>query len=298
MMKQSHPYPAQFRKVPPELASAVVRRAEWSLCAMEHSRIGAIEFEAPGAPFHHLALPLESVPLRFGLTVDGRHQFGRNAPDMMTTIEAGAGGATMWDETYESACFYFTTGSLSAALGEAVEDTAHNVRTRVEQHAPLLVRLLRALHADAAAGQPHGTLVGDSVFVALAAQLVPRGEHRRWAARSVHEDWRVRRALEYIHARLTEPLSIAAISTAIATSPFYLNHAFRASLGLSIWQYVLRERARFGVSLMGNDRLNLTEIAMLSGFETYASFIAAVRREFGEAPARLRQSARGSGSRQ
>lgn len=144
------------------------------------------------------------------------------------------------------------------------------------------------MHADASAGQPHGTLIGDSIFVALSAELVPQGEHRRWAKRSVHEDWRVRRTLEFIHSGLTKPLSIAAISNAAATSPFYLNHAFRAALGCSIWQYVLRERARLGVALMGNRDLNLTEIALLSGFETYASFISAVRREFCVAPARLR----------
>lgn len=280
---------AQLRKVPPEMADSLVRRCEWSVLAMEHSRIGPIEFAAPGAPFHHLSLPLERVPLRFGLHMDGSRQYGRNAPNTLTAIEAGAGGTAMWDADFESACFYFTTDALCAVLGCETTDAARAVRTRVELHAPALVRLLHALHADAAKGQPHGAWLGDAIFVALAAALVMEGEHRRVPARA-GEYWRVRRALEYIHAHLTERLNIAGIATAAGTSPFYLNRAFRAALGSSIWQYVSRERARYGAVLMRDPRLNLTMISQLAGFDTYASFIASARSEYGVAPAQLRRA--------
>lgn len=257
---------------------------------MEHSRIGAIEFDAPAAPFHHLALPLERTALRFGLNMDGRRQHGRNAPDTLTMIEAGAGGTTRWDDVFESACLYFTDAALAFALGREEDQLGHDVRTRVELHAPGLVRMLYALHWDSAAGQPHGTLVGDAIFVALAAQLVPQGEHRRLVTRLGSEPSRVRRALEHIHANLTERLGIAEISVAASTSPFYLNHAFRAALGCSIWQYVLRARARYAMMLMHDRRLTLTEVSQLAGFDTYASFIGATRQEFGDRPSRLRKA--------
>ena len=282
---------AQFRRIPHEMTEAIVRRGEWSLCAMEHSRIEPAHIEAAGVPFHHLALPLEHVPLKFGLKAEGhRQQFGRNAPDMITMMEAGAGSTSSWDATFESACFYFTTESLALALGFDIDDTAHGVRTRVEMYAPTIVRLLQALHADAASGQPHGSLIGDAIFVALAAELVPSGEHRRAVGRSITEPWRVRRALTYIHARLTDKLTIATIAINAATSPFYLNHGFRAALGCSIWQYVVSARARYALVLMRDPRLNLTGVALSSGFETYASFIAAMQREYGAAPASLQRA--------
>ncbi len=284
------PTPAQMRKVPPDMADAVLRRGEWSLCAMEHSRIGPVHFDAPGAPFHHLALPLEPVPLRFGLGIEGRHQHGRNAPDILTMIEAGVGGMTTWDGTYESACFYFTSESLAVALARDIEGSACAIHTRVDLHAPALARLLHALHADAVAGQPHGMLVGDSIFVALATQLVPDGERRRIRIRSDARDWRVRRALEYIHAHLADALDIVSIAAAATTSPFHLNRAFRIAVDCSIWQYVLRERARYAAALMRDRRLTLMQVAQCSGFETYASFIASVRREFGVSPAKLRNA--------
>lgn len=281
--------PDDLRKIPPELADAIVRRGEWSFCAMEHSRIGAIEFDAPGAPFHHIALPLERAPLRFGLHMDGRRQWGRNAPGMVTMIEAGAGGRTRWDATFESACFYFTDAALATALGCEGERIDHDIRTRVELDAPDLVRLLLALFSDAADGQPHGPLVGDAIFLALAPKLIMRSAHLKLPSRRGGESDRVRRALEQIHAHLTDRLDIAAIASGAATSPFYLNHMFRAVMGCSIWQYVLRERAKYAAVLMRDPERSLMEVSLSAGFETYASFISATRNTFGNTPARLRQ---------
>lgn len=103
-------------------------------------------------------------------------------------------------------------------------------------------------------------------------------------------DRRVRHALAYIHAHLTEPLSFDAIAAAAATSPFHLARCFRSAVGCTIWQYVLRERARHAATLIRHGRRELSQIASDSGFETYASFVSAVRRVFGVAPAALRAS--------
>lgn len=138
-------------------------------------------------------------------------------------------------------------------------------------------------------GQPHGTLIGDSVFVALASQLLAPQAQWRGRAQPGNPDWRVRRALEYIHAHLTRSLAIADIAAAAGTSPFHLNRQFRACLGHSLWQYVLRERARLALDLMQDSRISLTEVSSAAGFETYASFIDAMRRTFGALPSDLRQ---------
>lgn len=282
--------PKTLTKLPLEMSDALLHRGDWSLCAMDHSRIEAIEFEAPGVPFHHLALPMKRTPLRLALKVDGRRQIGRTGTEMVTMIRAGDGGATSWDGVYESACFYFTTHSLGAALGRNVEEHSHSVRTAVDLHSPSLVRLLRALQSDAQAGQPHGTLVGDSIFVALAAQLVPKGDHHRAPPRVAGEAARVGRAIEYIQANLTDRLNVGRIASAASTSPFYLNHAFRAALGCSIWQYVLRERARYAFMLLRNPNLTLLQVSEIAGFETYASFITSAKREYGSSPRDLRRA--------
>lgn len=280
--------PAALSKIPPSMRRAVLCRGEWSLCAMDHSRLDPICIEDSGVPFHHLALPLGTRP-RLGMHVDGHRQRAEFAPDAVIVVEAEAGATTWWDDPFESACFYFTPDALESAIGRDVGPGTHRIRTTPNLHMPIAVHLLRALYADAAAGQPHGSLIGDSIFVALAAQLTAGSPITTAPSRT---DRRVRRALEYIHAHLTcEALSIPSIAAAAATSPFHLSRVFRTALGCPIWQYVLRERARHARILMRDASLSLVDVSMAAGFETYSSFASALRREFGCTPGALRARA-------
>ena len=237
--------PHNLSKLPPEAADMLLARGEWSYCAMEHSRIDAVVLAEPGAPFHHLALTLGRDQPNFSFRMDGRRQLGRTSPDSVTMIEAGAAGSSGWDATMESACLYFMDDALAQVLGLAATDVRHDVRTQLICHSPILARLVHALFMDVAAGQPHGALIGDAVFVALAAHVAPSQAQRSRASRGQREPWRVRNALAFIHAHLTDEMSIPRIADAAATSPYYLNRAFRLAIGCSIWQYVLRARAQY-----------------------------------------------------
>lgn len=282
--------PSDLRRIPPQMQDAVIYRGEWTLCAMEHSSMAAVHLTDPGAPFHHLALTMGDGPFHVGMSGNGRPLGAALGRGDMAIIEAGVGGRFWWDAPYDSACFYFTDESLAIALGGDVDRGVHDLRTTMAFRSPVVRRLLETLHADAASGQIHGTLVGDSVFVAVAAQLL--NPHREWSgrARPGTPDWRIRRALEYIHAHLTRSLTIPAIAAASGTSPFHLSREFRAVMATSLWQYVLRERARLALDLMRDLRLTLTEVSDAAGFETYASFIEAIRRRYGCLPSRLRRS--------
>lgn len=279
---------AEMGRIPPALQHMVIRRAEWSLCVMEHSRIDAIRIEDPGAAFHHIGLPLGILPGRMGIEADGRRSVAERSPDSLGMIEAGVASASWWDEPYEAACFYFTSESLAVALGHEIGEHEHTIRTTASIPAPTVCRLLHALREDAARGQPHGVLVGDSIFVALAGLLAPAGVAWRGHARPGTADWRTGRALEYIHAHLTDSLDIQSIAAAAGSSPFHLSRQFRSAIGISMWQYVLQERARHAVVLMQHDRMSLLEVSHASGFETYPSFVAAIRHEFGVSPSSLR----------
>lgn len=279
---------SDLSRIPPEMKGTVLHRGAWTLCAMDHSAIDPVQMNDPGAPFHHIALSMGDAPVRIGMDGDSRPRIATVGRGDMTVIEAGVGGTSWWNETYRSACFYFTDEALSVALGADVKRDGHRIRSSMTFQSPMVRRLLEALQADAASGQCHGALVGDAVFVAMAAELVVPDREWRGQAAPGTPDWRVRRALEYIHARLTETLSIPEIAAASGTSAFHLNRQFRAAMGLSLWQYVLRERARFARTLIAHGRLSLTQVSAAAGFETYASFIVAMRRTFGILPSSLR----------
>lgn len=267
----------------------LVSVGRWSLCHMEHTVMGPVRFDGPPAPFHHLAMPLGRSRPRMALSVAGRMRRPAFGVDEIIAIEAGTGGQVGWDDAFESACFYFQPDAIEAALGRPLAARDITLHTSTDLKAPIVVHLLQALHADAAAGQPHGVMVGDAIFSALAAQFVS-GPVRVEGASGA--DWRVRRALDYIHAHLADPIDLTTIAAAAATSPYHLGRSFRAVTGLTIWRYVLKQRARRAHRLMRETGLSLTQVSFAAGFETYSSFVAAVRQEFGKTPMALRRATR------
>ncbi len=277
-------------KVPPGLEMTVSRRGVWSFCALEESCLGPVSFTAPAMPFHHVAIRVDTAPLKMGWRMDGHRQTTSLLQHEVYVIAAGDEGDVWWNRRVNSSCLYFTDESLDAALGQDITDRGHELRSSISVHSPVMNHLLQALHADTVAGHPHGKLVGDSIFVALAAQFTPEQKFGSRSLLATPGDWRVRRSLEYIHAHLSQELSVPSIAKAAATSPFHLNRSFRAAMGCSLWQYVSRERARRSLTLMRNPTLKLVDISQLAGFETYSSFVMAVRREYGVTPARLRQN--------
>lgn len=266
---------------------SLVATADWSFCRMDHTIIGAVSVDEPPAPFHHLALPMGLTRPRLGLVIDGRFRRPNFGPDEILAVEAGSSGQAWWDDPFESACFYFSPDAIAGALGWSHGDHDVALHTTSGLHAPILVHLLQALHADAVAGQPHGRMVGDAIFTAIAAQFAASPKA---LAGPEAGDWRVRRAVDYIHAHLCEKIDLTAIAAAAATSPYHLGRSFRTAMGCTIWRYVLKHRARRAETLMRHGDLSLTDIAYASGFETYSSFVAAIRQEYGVTPMALRRT--------
>ncbi|WP_269516142.1 helix-turn-helix domain-containing protein [Brevundimonas subvibrioides] len=270
----------------PTVSVDLVSAGQWSLCRMEHTVMGPVSFDQPPPPVHHLAMPLGTARPRMTMVVEGRVRRPAFGPDEIIAIEAGSCGRGGWDDAFESACFYFQPEAIEAALGRPVGAGDITLHTSTGLKAPIVVHLLQALHADAAAGQPHGVMVGDAIFSALAAQFVTQPVRDGGSAGA---DWRVRRALDYIHANLTDPIDLNSIAMAAATSPYHLARSFRAATGSTIWRYVLKQRARRAGRLMLTTEMSLTQVAYAVGFETYSSFVAAVREEYGMTPMALRR---------
>ena len=103
-------------------------------------------------------------------------------------------------------------------------------------------------------------------------------------------DRRIRRTLDFIHAHLDHDLDICTIAQAADASPFHLSRIFRSALGCSIWQYVSRRRIQLATGLMKDPALPLSEVASMSGFDSYSTFAATFKSTQGISPTRFRAS--------
>lgn len=157
-----------------------------------------------------------------------------------------------------------------------------------------LVRALRAGKSDALAVEEISLSLlrmvlagahGPDASIAIRA----KASRSRLATRRAHRDLAAR-CRETLAASFREPLGLADIAHATASSAYHLCRIFRESTGLSIHQYVLRLRLRSALESLLDSDVPLTALALDLGFSSHSHFTDAFRREFGVAPSALRRS--------
>lgn len=142
-----------------------------------------------------------------------------------------------------------------------------------------------------------GKLYEDSLAVALIACLFGKqsssGELN--APRASEQSrglpkYKLRRAVEYIDANLTEDIALDDLAGLTRMSVFYFVRLFKQSTGLSPHQYVLRERVERAKKLLAGEQHSITEIALEVGCSSHSHFSTVFRRVTGETPKTYRAS--------
>ena len=101
--------------------------------------------------------------------------------------------------------------------------------------------------------------------------------------------WRLRRVLDAIEQRLSEPLDLSGLAGVAGCSPTHLSRAFKRSTGLSPSVWLTRRRMARALLLLEDRSLSLAEIALSVGFAAQPQFTTAFRRVTGETPGRVRR---------
>jgi AraC-like DNA-binding protein len=114
------------------------------------------------------------------------------------------------------------------------------------------------------------------------------GNHSRQLedeARPSAAPWVVRRAEEYMAARIAEPISLADLAAACGCSRSSLTQAFRSSRGYTAMAFLASRRLETAHERLKREpATTATEIALDCGFGNQGRFAKAYRKRFGEAP--------------
>jgi AraC-like DNA-binding protein len=105
----------------------------------------------------------------------------------------------------------------------------------------------------------------------------------------------VRRAKEAICAAPERKWTLGELSDIVGISPYHLAHVFSREVGTSVYRYTVRQRLARALDAVLDSDLDLTSIALETGFASHSHFTARFRAFFGLTPDALRRSA-GSGS--
>lgn len=153
---------------------------------------------------------------------------------------------------------------------------------------PLAAALLRAMVQDLHEGSPAGALVGDNLVAALVAHLWG-GPARPLVSHGLAPAAR-KRVLAHIDERLDQPVSLAELAELARMSVRNFCRAFRASLGCSPHQYLLRQRVERARQLIAAGRMPLCDIAQATGFADQSQLTRTFRKQVGITPAAYRSA--------
>lgn len=95
--------------------------------------------------------------------------------------------------------------------------------------------------------------------------------------------------LEYIQARLSQELSLAAMAAEIGVSRCHFATQFRATMGLAPHQYVSQQRIEKAKRALRSPQRSITDVALDCGFSNQSHFTKVFKKQTGTTPKSYRE---------
>ena len=157
---------------------------------------------------------------------------------------------------------------------------------------PMVERLGRALLEADQVGGSFGQLYADCISIAIVARIVASACRVAPFERPKVAElarWRLKRAIDYVEARLAEPVSLADLASATGLTRMHFAAQFRAATGLRPHEYLLRRRIERAQEMLGTG-MSVVDVALSVGFQTQSHFTSVFKRFVGQPPRAWRQS--------
>jgi AraC family transcriptional regulator len=100
------------------------------------------------------------------------------------------------------------------------------------------------------------------------------------------------RAVQYLHANLDRPLTVAEVARHVGVGVTHFSQTFKAVTGTTPHRYLRRARLERGSEMLRLTSLSVGEVAAAVGFAGQSHFCTAFSREVGTSPARYRRRLR------
>ena len=159
----------------------------------------------------------------------------------------------------------------------------------------ILEHLALAISEAVSNGLPRSSLLVDPIaramasrFVAIDRRSAPGPAPARPSGRlSMRQLQRIR---DFVEGNLDSDIRLGAMARACGLSAEYFVKVFKSSVGVSPYQYVIGLRVERARTLLDDDSLSLSEIALQCGFSHQEHMTRMFRRVTGEPPGRYRRN--------
>ncbi|MEL6352566.1 MAG: AraC family transcriptional regulator [Cyanobacteria bacterium J06627_28] len=262
-----------------------------------HELLPPDEVELPPNLTHHLlALQLTHGDRQI-TRFDGREYDGPIPIGTFFLQPASYPASYSWESTDEALLFLLTPGFLQrlATQTGCLNPDQIELRPILLDHDPQIEQLARAFAHEMQTQGLGGRLYTESLANCLAihllrhyctipAQLPP-------PVGGLSRD-RLCQTLDLIHASLDQSLGLETLAAAVGLDVYYFSRLFRQSMGISPYQYVLQQRIEKAKSLLQNQALTVTAIALECGFTDSSHLARQFRKTMGMSPRDYRRQIR------
>lgn len=273
----------------PELSSSA---RQWDGIIFEKHTVEPGELPEHVLAQHCFLLPVGNTPVPYNCRIDGQRVSGHMEPYKIQFRTAGSSVSSAWTSTLHGIFFALAPSAISLLLGPEASDRGAVLISDLDpKDNPVLVHLTLAMDAHLRTQGVRGRLFEQSLLAAICANLLQSyGKHPAAAPAGSLPRHVLGRVHAFIQANLGRQFSVEDIARAACMSPYHLSRAYRRTTGLSLWQHVLQCRAEAARDLMlRHADMPLAQVALSTGFESYAQFIAAFRKYQGMLPSRFRR---------
>ena len=249
---------------------------------------GVVDVPANAAD-HAVSLGISGAA-RTTCLADGERTEALTRPGHVSVDPAFVAQSWTWDAPHSVLTLYLPDALLRQIAEEADMDPDH---VRVHRHPTADDSLLRhaltsLYHTECA---PLDVLQAEATARLLAVHVLRRYADRPLADRPAGRlaPRALRRTLDAIEDRLSEPLTLDDLAREAALSPYHFARAFKASVGASPLRYVAERRVGRAKELLATRRYRVSEVAALVGFSDASHFSRVFRRHVGLTPSAYRR---------
>ena len=284
--------PADFARalVRPPILSSDGR--DWNQVSLHRFRVPHFDVRLGASRFHRVTVHLAG-PVLIERSRDGRRDCRWSGEGLSNVVPAGVPVT----RSFRGQADFLAVYIASEIVAEVAADALDLDPTRVELVESLalldetLARFGLLLMAEAEAGGAATRLFTDMVARALALHVLrtySAGAVPAAAEPGVLIGWRLRRAIDYMHAHMAEDVSLVRLAREAGLSPSHFARAFRAATSEPPHRYLNRLRIDMAKHLLEQTRLPLIDIGLRCGFAQASHFSNTFRKATGLSPSAYR----------